>query len=220
MKPWLVLIAILTHASLSLSAQDVKQRYLDRIARLKSTSTESAAKLAYVIEVAEQKYCSQTSMYLSFRETYENTGSVPIFLYRGEKIGFKWRVKQVRGRMREGYETTIAPLFELGDLVKWGEEPKEDAFIFLKPGETVSSQTKGGIRLDINPQMRGDDDDGLRAGTYILELVSMTWYYSDEFIEPFFQKWRPKGVLWWQDARSEPVEFTVTKRPALSTCIP
>lgn len=210
-------LILATYFPLVVSAQDIRQLIADRMAKLEASSTDPSAKLITTLEVVDQQYCSPTELLLRFRVTYRNVGSVPILLYKKDKVGYAWTVTQIKGKMTKGYTMRVEPMFELGSLVRGNEDPAEEEFSLLKPGEAMSSPP-GGISLTLNDRRGGDDDDGLRNGTFSLKLKTMSWYYSYSLVEPYFQKWKDKGALWWKDVTSEPMIFSVTKKYSIGKC--
>lgn len=176
-----------------------------------SDKTTDSAKLSYTTEITEQKYCSASKLFLRLRSTFKNVGTMPVILDRESKIDYKWKIKRISGKMKRNYEATIAPYFELGDEVRWGQVPKEELFVVLKPNETYSYITAGGLHVDLDDGQK-ISRNGIRAGQYTVQFRIMTWYYSYPLIDEYRQKWQDKGFLWSNDIVSEPMPFEVREK--------
>jgi hypothetical protein len=85
-------------------------------------------------------------------------------------------------------------------------------FTLLKTGE--SYEVKDAF------SMKAEDESGkpLRAGTHLLQLLVATWYYPAVSNVEWREKWRDKGYLWSDSLVSDPMPFTVPKRPAVRDC--
>ena len=184
---------------------------------IKNEETTDSAKLSFNTEITEQKYCSTSKLFLKFKVTFKNIGTMPVILDKDSKTIYKWKIKRVSGKMKRNYEVTIAPYVELGDYVRWGQVPKEELFVVLKPNETYSYITAGGLHVDLDDGQRLNRSE-LRAGQYTVQFRVMTWYYSYPLIDEYKEKWKDKGFLWSNDIVSEPMPFEVQDNYTISNC--
>ena len=89
--------------------------------------TNNIANLSFTTDISEQKYCSNSKMFLRFKVTLKNTGTIPIILDRDSKVIFKWKIKRISGKMKKNYETTIAPFINMEEILKLDQFPKEES---------------------------------------------------------------------------------------------
>lgn len=201
----------LSQSQLDAAVGDLIQAGAGRNARW--TACRSAASSSRTLRSARPR--SSTSRW-TLRLTYANTGEQTILLDRRSSAIFRSMVsRSLKAAAAKRYtETTRFSYFDLRKVgFREGEFPREDAFVTLKPGELYSLEKEGfGVRLYDGTK---DSEDELRPGHYFLQLRVATRYYLIQ-PEEYRERWRDKGYLWSKNVISEPMPFTVEKKPAVS----
>jgi hypothetical protein len=175
--------------------------------------------LKLTTKIIEQKYCDDdysdmATLSLSLQLTYTNVGQRPLILYKGSNLIYyvlvgsneqNLRNKQYEANMHVGWITSKTKLRE-------GAKPGKE-FIVLTSGE--SCQMEGDVSIPI-------DLDGttqfLKSGEHVLQVVTETWPRTEAQFHQLQKKWNGIGLLWDKNVRSDPMPFSVEKRPKVVQC--
>jgi hypothetical protein len=179
----------------------------------------NSASLKLTTKIIEQKYCDNdysdmAMLKLSLQLTYTNLSQQPLILYIESNLIYyvlvgaseqKLRNKQYEANIHVGRVTSGTKLNE-------GSTPGEE-FIVLNPNE--SYRTDGDVSIPI-------DLDGttqfLKSGGHVLQVVTETWPSDEAQLDKLKKKWNTAGLLWGKNVRSEPMPFSLEKRPKVVRC--
>ncbi len=180
-----------------------------------TASQSQQPQLQLTASIANQRYTVEYGVRMlrwTLKLTYTNAGSEPILLDKKSSLIYRSMAsRSLKAAASKKYEYDLTSHFiTVENMRKAGfrdGDPQEDAFITLRPGESYSLKTDYGAR----PYDRAKAPDGLRPGSYFLELRVATWYYYFD-PAPYSEKWRSKGHLWSQNVTSQPMPFTIEKQ--------
>ena len=185
----------------------------------KTEADSNSSNLKLTTKIIEQKYCGSgysdmAMLKLSLQLTYTNVGQQPLILYKGSNLIYyvlvgsneqNLRNKQYEMNMHVGWITSGIKLNE-------GSRPSKE-FIVLNPNE--SYQTGGDVSIPIDID---ETTQFLKSGEHVLQVVTETWPSDEAQFDKLKKKWNDTGFLWGKNITSEPMVFSVEKRPHIVEC--
>lgn len=171
--------------------------------------------------IIERKYCNGGGMLLILQSKYKNVGEANLILFKYAQSPFEYRVSQSNKAARaKKYEQVISPMMGSGpSLVHFGDEPPNDYFVILGPGQSYTPVNTITIPMFIVDAKRGSRDY-LGPGEHVLQLNISTWPFDNVVEEELRIRWQRFGILRTKPVLSLPMVFQV-ERPnerSLSDC--
>jgi hypothetical protein len=179
------------------------------------TSDNQQSELRLSTTVVNERYCLERGFRVlrwTLKLTYTNAGGEPILLDRKSSLIYRVMAsKNLKAALAGSYNYDQS--FSFLDLnkagMRGGNAPEEEAFVTLKPSESYTIMKDSAVDL----RDGGKNSKGfLDAGDYVLQVRIATWYY---FADPasYRERWRDRGYLWSNNITSDPMPFTIQKRP-------
>jgi hypothetical protein len=196
---WLCLALFISCASVSVKAQ--------------------ANDLQLSTEIIHKRYCvgggelkDEAALQMKLRLTYTNKGQRPLILQKGSNL-INWvlvsRTPEDLLAKRHEYEMGVTWVTSgSGDVTEDGAEPST-RFIILQPGGKYVIEGRTWI---------DDWNKYLSAGQHVLQVIVPTWSGTKEQADKLRSKWERTGLLWFGNASSEPMKFTIDKAPKTEQC--
>lgn len=142
---------------------------------------------------------------------YTNDGSEPILLDKSSRV-FRTAVStSLKAAADKRYVYEPYAVYASFDALGFRPTPDPESFVVLKPTESLSVEAERRLSLYDGT---ADTKDDLHAGKYFLQVRVSTWHYYADAKE-YRAKWSDQGYLWSEGVISEPMPFTVAKRPKI-----
>ena len=175
--------------------------------------------LKLTMKIMEQKYCDSdysdmAMLRVSLQLTYVNIGRRPLIIYKGSNLIYyvlvgsneqKLRNKQYEANIHVGWVTS-------GTKLKEGSQPGKE-FTVLNPHESYQTEGDVSIPVDLNGTTQF-----LKSGEHVLQVVTETWPADEAQFDKLKRRWNNTGFLWGKNVRSEPMPFSVERKPNLVEC--
>ena len=214
LSPSILLIFLLGSSELPLFQQFAVESAEDQV----STMPE----LELTSRIVERKYCYGGGMLLILESKYKNVGEANLILFKYAQSPFEYRVSQSNKAARaKKYEQVISPMMGSGpSLVHFGDEPPNDYFVILGPGQSYTPVNTITVPMFIVDANRKSSRDYLAPGEHVLQLNISTWPFENLVEEELRTRWQRFGILRTKPVLSLPMVFQV-ERPnerSLSDC--
>lgn len=174
--------------------------------------------LQLTTEITHKFYCVGESdtedavqLLLKLKLIYTNKGQQPLILQRGSNNVTWIRVSRTLDELESKqyeYELSLTLVTAGKDVLENADVPSK-RFVVLLPGEVYV--TEGEARVI-------DYDRFLTAGEHMLQVIVPTWSGTKEQADRLKVKWESVGVLYFLNAFSKPMKFTVEKTPKTMRC--
>lgn len=187
------------------------QRADDQDVLMEAGGDKYHANLQLTTSVIEQRYCSDGRVAFTLRFTFTNGGGETILLDKRSSIVQGYTVSRNAQQAAAGkHKIYVAFLLGIdGQLQTLDPIPDESQFVILKAGESHAADHAFSILTE---------DKRLSSGNYVLQLGVLTWYYARASNIEWRKKWRDRGYLWTDAVTSQPMSFSIDKRPAVVEC--
>jgi len=182
------------------------------------TTDQDKNQLRLTTTIVKESYCSATGVRFlewTLNLKYTNEGPEPILLDKRSSRVFRTPVStSLKAAAAKRYVYDPYAVYASYDALGFQPRPDPDSFVILKPTESLSVEAEPRVSVYDGTN---DTKDDLHAGKYFLQVTVATWRYYAEAKE-YREKWVEKGYLWSKGVISDPMPFTVEKRPKLVPC--
>lgn len=173
------------------------------------------------IALVEQRYCAAnpalTSLQLKLKLRYKNVGKQKLILYRGHDLFYQTVIRGVAGDAAEKpYQVIFTNSRYFDEEFEPIDQPSPGAvFVILSPGAVYERELLVGVGL---ADEGATSNHTVREGRHTLELVVSTWYQSRRLAMTLRQRWKQKGLLWFDPLVSAPIPLTIEKPASPAPC--
>ena len=164
--------------------------------------------------VLEQRYCNdpnaedQFDVKMQLELQYKNVGKRTVIFDRDSDTILGYRSA---GAIKD---LEVAPYNERSNarqrtsISETGDKPSS-RFVTLKPNQTYLVETN--FRLPYSSEWALKENQ-------ILQIVVSTWSGTKKQSDELKEKWKSIGLLWTDDVRSQPMQFSIEQDPQLEEC--
>lgn len=173
------------------------------------------------IALVEQRYCAAnpalTSLQLKLKLRYKNVGRQKLILYRGHDLFYQTVIRSVPDdTANKPYQIIFTNSRYFDAEFEPIEQPSPGAvFVILSPGAVYERELMVGVGL---AEGGATSNHTVREGRHTLELVVSTWYQSRPLAMRLRQRWKQKGLLWFDPLVSMPIPLTIEKPASPAPC--
>ena len=182
-------------------------------ASLGALQSEAKPDLEVTTRITEQKYCSGSSMLLSLQLEYKNIAKQKLILLKYALPPSEYRVsKNAEAASQKRYETIVTLMLSPNSGgEQFGDEPPNDYFVILDPGQSYTPIQPIRVPLSIADVDKGRSADYLSPGEHVVQLNISPWPFATNSEQELRTRWQRFGYLWTKDVLSIPMVFRVGK---------
>ena len=181
---------------------------------IRSSSPGKDTDLQLTTRVLEQRYCNdansedQFSVKMQLELQYKNTGKAPIIFEKSSDLilGYK-SAADLKYLQSLPFQEFAAARHHRG-VSETGDKPSSD-FVILRPNQTYLIEAY--FRLPYSNEWALKENQ-------ILQIVVGVWSGTKKQSEELKAKWKSMGLLWTDDARSQPMPFSIEQDPQIEEC--
>lgn len=169
-----------------------------------------------------QRFCvgdgEVSTLLMSLRLHYSNTGQRPIILYVGGNEAASILVSRtVADAVAARHELSLSPtILRSRDRQMTETQRLDHSFLILAKGSSFDTETEVAIPFAANDQT--NPVGTVMAGDHVLEIKAITWPESVELAEVLGKRWKQRGLLWREVVQSEPMPFRIEQHAKLEVC--
>lgn len=194
--------------------------FLSELLFSQTEADSNSSNLKLTTKIIEQKYCDSAGysdmamLRLSLQLTYTNTGQRPLILYKGSNLIYYVLVGFNDQNLKNKQYELVMHVDWITSEVKLTEEATPGKnFIVLNSGESYQTEGSANIPIDLDGTTQF-----LKSGDHDLQVVTETWPSDEAQFDKLQKKWNSIGSLWDKNIRSEPMPFSLEKKPKIIQC--